>query len=215
RTAQQSVPGMDPHQCTASVGCALTNYGKGNGKYWLEGRGTDRDGVTGSTLYFKNSQPATGRTESKEGKTSNRNAGGFGSTKGAPFTFTCNGGCRGAVSNIDLGKGKFTDRIDLEGTPSLLIGRDGLGNLGNFAHYGKGTITLQGRDGKMIDPITSTGVEGLTAEQWADVTKDYGYTPWDLDTISNVLGPGDSLIGFRDNGNGSYQIYTKEPNGEV
>ncbi len=208
QTTQQSAPNKDPHKCDASVGCALTNDGKGNGKYWIEGDGTVHDGITGSTMYFENSQPAGSKTNS-------RNAGSFGNTKGAPFTFTCNGGCQGEVSNIDLGKGKFTDQIDLEGTPNLLIGRDGLGNLGNYAHYGKGTITLQGRDGKMMEPITSTAKDGLTPEKWADVTAKYGYTPWDIDTISRVLGPGDSLIGFKDNGNSGYTIYVKEPNGEV
>jgi serine/threonine protein phosphatase PrpC len=208
QTTQQSAPGKDPHTCDASVGCALTNDGKGNGRYWIEGDGTVRDGITGSRIYFKNSKPAGSRTDS-------RNAGSFGNTKGAPFTFTCNGGCRGEVSNVDVGKGRFTDRIDLEGTPNLLVGRDGLGNLVNYAHHGKGTVTLQGRDGKMMDPISSTAKDGLTAERWSDVAAKYGYTPWDLDTISKVLGPGDSMIGFKDEGDGSYLIYTKEPDGTV
>ncbi|HEX2300323.1 MAG TPA: hypothetical protein VHH34_17720 [Pseudonocardiaceae bacterium] len=215
-TSQQSAPGHDDHTCHASVGCALTNHGTGDSDYWLEGSGQVHDGITGSTMSYKNNQPIGGGP-------ARRNEGSFGNTKGKPFMFTCNGGCQGSVSNIDLGKGKFTDQIDLEGTPNLLIGRDGLGNLGDYSHEGAGTITLMARDGTMMTPIASGNdlypqrqeTEGLTPEEWADVVTKYGHTPWDVDTLSRVLGPGDSLIGYRENGDGKYTIYVKEPNGEV
>ena len=166
------------HDSGQGRGCALTNHGNGDGDYWLEGNGEVHDGITGSTMHFKDNQPVGGGP-------ANRNEGSFGNTKGKPFTFTCNGGCRGSVSNIDLGKGKFTDQIDLEGTPNLLIGRDGLGNLGDYSHAGAGTITLMKRDGTMMDPIVSGNdlypqrqeTDGLTPEEWADVVTKYGYTP--------------------------------------
>ena len=216
QTSQQSTQGHDNHTCRASVGCALTNHGTGDSDYWLEGNGEVHDGITGSTMHFEDNQPIGGGP-------ANRNEGSFGNTKGKPFMFTCNGGCQGSVSNIDLGKGKFTDQIDLEGTPNLLIGRDGLGNLGDYSHQGLGTITLMKRDGTMMEPIVSGNdlypqrqeTDGLTPEEWADVVTKYGYTPWDVDILSRVLGPGDSLIGYRANGDGDYTIYVKEPDGGV
>ncbi|MDT7627905.1 MAG: mucin9, partial [Pseudonocardiales bacterium] len=209
-TTQSSAPGKDPNKCDANVGCALSGDGTGNdGRYWIKGNGKVHDGLTGSTMTYPDSRPGG----SAQGP--NINEGSFGSPKGAPFTFTCNGGCKGDVSNVDLGKGKFTDHIDLAGTPNLLVGRNGLGNLGDYSHTGAGTITLQGRDGKPMKPITSTAKDGLSAGDWAQITNKYGYTPWDIDTLKKVLGPGDSLTGFQKNPNGSYTVYSKDPNGQV
>ncbi len=118
------------------------------------------DGITGSELLFKDSRPSGNDT-------ANRNGGNFANTEGTPFTFTCNGGCQGDVSNIDLGKGKFTDHIDLEGTSNVLFGRDGFGNPGDFSHFGQGVVTLQvGKDGK--DVITSNG-DGLDEDDWSTI----------------------------------------------
>ncbi|WP_037076970.1 hypothetical protein, partial [Pseudonocardia spinosispora] len=209
-TSRHTTEGQGDHKCDASVGCALSgdDKGKGDGKYWIEGDGNVTDGITASTLHYQDSKPAGNYP-------ANRNEGSFGNTQGKPFTFTCNGGCQGTVSNYDLGKGKFTDKIDIQDTSNLLVGRDGLGNLGNYSHYGPGTITLEGRDHKMMEPIKSDTTDGLTPEKWADVTTKYGYTPWDVPTLKKVLGKGDTLTGFVPDGHGGISIVTKDADGEV
>src|SRR5205085_11908138 len=118
-------------------------------------------GIPGSDPAINDNRPGTGQP-------ANRNGGTFADTTGAPFTFTCNGGCTGDISNVDLVKGKFTDHTDLAGTPTLLTGRGGFGEAGNFSHAGKGVVTLQvGKDGKK-DVITSDG-NGLGGDDWSTI----------------------------------------------
>ncbi|WP_037070427.1 hypothetical protein, partial [Pseudonocardia acaciae] len=209
--ATRAVPGgKDEHLCNATVGCALSgdNKGTGNGEYWIAGNGKVHDGITGSDLHYKDSRPSWSTSP-------NLNEGNFGNTKGGRFGFTCNGGCEGTLSNVDLGKGKFTDKIDLAGTPNQMTGRDGLGNLGNLAHSGKGTITLEGRDHKPMDPIQSDVKHGLSGNQWAQVANKYGYNQWDYDTLKNVLGKGDTATGTESDGHGGYFKYWKTPDGQL
>jgi hypothetical protein len=159
KTSNPSAKGKPDDTCTGSNGCALARDDAGNGEYWVRGNGEVTDGVSGSSIEYKNSKAT------RTGSGPALNQGAFANPDGSRFTTTCNGGCKGNISNVDTGKGTWTDHIDLAGTPNVLVGRDGVGRAATLDFQGKGKITTAEGD------VISANGDGLRLEkEWTYVT---------------------------------------------
>ncbi|HVV14375.1 MFS transporter [Amycolatopsis sp.] len=141
-----SVPGKPADTVTSDDNGGLLRNERGEGQGWVGGSGEITDGASGSRVTYR-------------GGGTVRNDVTFAGPAGTPFKTTCNGGCAGEISNIDIGHGQWTDHIDFAGTPNLLTGRDGFGHAGKFDFTGKGTFTSDEGD------VITAGGDGLLAGQ--------------------------------------------------
>ncbi|MBO0807032.1 MAG: hypothetical protein J2P32_01855, partial [Actinobacteria bacterium] len=140
-------PGSDKHDdIHGSKGITSYRDSNGNGAYSVKGDGEVTDGVSGSHITYRNSKPVPSITNPKEAPDSD-NHGHYSNLKGSPFATTCAGGCVGDLKSPDIGKGRWTDHIDLQDSPGVsLIGRDGVGNAATLSFNGAGTVTTDEKD---------------------------------------------------------------------